>query len=76
MFSLTTALDGYGWLMPYCGHFTPGKEIAKDWNCAASCIFISLMVSGTENIKHWFFVIQHVHETLLNITGTCTTGKK
>ena len=24
--SLTLALDGGGWLTPYPGHFTPGKE--------------------------------------------------
>jgi hypothetical protein len=52
------------------------KEISNDWNYAASCMFISLLVSGLENVKHLIFVVQHVCETLLNITGTYTTGKK
>lgn len=57
-------------------HVNVYKDISNDWNDADICIFTSLLVSGLENVKHLIFVEQHVRETLLNITGICTTGKK
>lgn len=57
-------------------HVDKYKEISNDWNYAAICIFTLLLVSCLENVKHLIFVAQHVYETLLNITGICTTGKK